>query len=54
MVAAARFTVSDGDATARYLRGKGVPFHEKDGRLWIGPEAAEGAIIEFVSPDERR
>jgi catechol 2,3-dioxygenase-like lactoylglutathione lyase family enzyme len=54
MVAAARFTVSDGDATARYLRGRGVPFHEKDGRLWIGPEAAEGAIIEFVSPDERR
>jgi catechol 2,3-dioxygenase-like lactoylglutathione lyase family enzyme len=54
MVAAARFTVSDDDATARYLRGKGVPFHEKDGRLWIGPEAAEGAIIEFVSPDERR
>jgi len=54
MVAAARFTVSDGDATARYLRGKGVTFHEKDGRLWIGPEAAEGAIIEFVSPDERR
>ena len=56
MVAAARFTVSDGDATARYLRGKGVPFHEKDGRLWIGPEAAEGAIVEFVSPSagERR
>jgi catechol 2,3-dioxygenase-like lactoylglutathione lyase family enzyme len=54
MVAAARFTVSDGDATARYLRGKDVPFHEKDGRLWIGPEAAEGAIVEFVSPDERR
>jgi len=54
MVAAARFTVGDGDATARYLRGKDVPFHEKDGRLWIGPEAAEGAVVEFVSPDERR
>jgi catechol 2,3-dioxygenase-like lactoylglutathione lyase family enzyme len=54
MVAAARFTVGDGDAAARYLRGKDVPFHEKDGRLWIGPEAAEGAVVEFVSPDERR
>lgn len=54
MVAAARFRVGDTAATARYLRGQGVSFQEGGGRLWIGPEAAEGAIVEFVSPDERR
>ena len=54
MVAAARFTVGDTAATARYLRGQGVSFQEGGGRLWIGPEAAEGAIVEFLSPHERR
>jgi len=56
MVAAARFTVSDPGATARYLRGRGVPFRESEGRLWTSPEAAEGAILEFVpaSASERR
>lgn len=56
MVAAARFTVSDSAATARYLRGKGIALQERDGRLWVGPEAAEGAIVEFVpsSAGERR
>jgi catechol 2,3-dioxygenase-like lactoylglutathione lyase family enzyme len=48
MVAVARFAVSDMAATARYFRGQGVPFHENSGRLSIGPEAAEGAILEFV------
>lgn len=50
MVAAARFTVSDIAATARDLRGKGVPPRESGGRIWIGPETAEGAILEFVPP----
>jgi catechol 2,3-dioxygenase-like lactoylglutathione lyase family enzyme len=56
MVAAARFTVGDAAATARYLRGQGVAPNEGEGRLWIGPEAAEGAIVEFVpaSTSERR
>jgi glyoxalase-like protein len=55
MVAAARFTVSDLAATARYLRGQGIPLQENGGRIWIGPEAAEGAILEFVpSTGERR
>jgi len=54
MVAAARFTVRDAAVTARYLRDKGVPVQESDGRIWVGPEAAEGAIVEFVpSPGER-
>jgi hypothetical protein len=48
MVAAARFTVRDAAATARYLRGKGVPVQERDGPIWVGPEGAEGAILEFV------
>lgn len=49
MVATARFTVSDVAATARHLRAQGVAFQENGGRLWAGPEAAEGAIVEFVS-----
>ena len=48
MVAAARFGVSDVAATARYLRGQGVPVREGDARIWIAPENAEGAILEFV------
>ena len=50
MVAAARFTVSDIAATARDLRAKGVPLEESGGRIRIGPETAEGAILEFVPP----
>ncbi|HXP75181.1 MAG TPA: VOC family protein [Stellaceae bacterium] len=48
MVAAARFTVRDATATANYLRGQGVPFLEREGRIWVKPEAADGAIVEFV------
>jgi len=48
MVAAARFAVRDVSATARYLRGQHVAFEERDGRIWVKPEAAEGAIVEFV------
>lgn len=49
MVAVARFTVADMDATARYLRSQGVSFHERKGAIWVAPELAEGAIVEFVS-----
>jgi len=48
MVAAARFRVSDVAATARYLRGQGVPLEERNGGIWVGPDAAEGAILELV------
>jgi catechol 2,3-dioxygenase-like lactoylglutathione lyase family enzyme len=54
MVAAARFTTGDLAVTARYLHAQGIPMQEGNGRIWVGPEAAEGAILEFVSPDERR
>ena len=48
MVASARFGVSDLAATARYLRGQGVPLQERNDRIWVEPNAAEGAILEFV------
>ena len=56
MVAVARYAVSDIASTARYLRDQGVPIQQKDGRVWVGPEVAEGAILEFVpaSARERR
>lgn len=56
MVAVARYAVSDIASTARYLRDQGVPLQQKDGHVWVGPEAAEGAILEFVptSAQERR
>jgi glyoxalase-like protein len=56
MVAAARFSVHDTAETARYLSGRGIAHRESNGRIWVGPEAAEGAIVEFVpaSTTERR
>ena len=48
MVAAARFAVSDVAATARYLRDHGVSFRQHGDRIHVGPDLAEGAIIEFV------
>jgi Glyoxalase-like domain len=48
MVAAVRFSVRDTAATVRYLQGRGIAHRADDGRIWVGPEAAEGAIVEFV------
>jgi catechol 2,3-dioxygenase-like lactoylglutathione lyase family enzyme len=48
MLVAARFAVRDTAATGHYLRGHGVAHRADDGRLWVGPEAAEGAVVEFV------
>ena len=48
MVATVRFTVSDVAATARCLRSQAVRFQELDGRIWVEPEVAEGAIVEFA------
>jgi catechol 2,3-dioxygenase-like lactoylglutathione lyase family enzyme len=48
MGAVARFAVSDLAATAAYLRRQGVAAQERPDRLWVGPDAAEGAIVEFV------
>jgi hypothetical protein len=48
MVAVARFAVSDVAATARYLRGQGIPFEERNEGIRVAPGLAEGAIVEFV------
>jgi len=48
LVAVARFAVSDLAATADLLRDLGVGIREQPGRLWAMPNAAEGAIVEFV------
>ncbi|MGH7125395.1 MAG: hypothetical protein ACREFI_13555, partial [Stellaceae bacterium] len=48
MVAVARFAVSDVAATARYLRGQGIPFEERKDHIWVAPGLAEGAIVEFA------
>jgi len=48
MVAVARFAIGDVATTARYLRGQGIPFQERDGQIRVGRDLAEGAVIEFV------
>lgn len=48
MVAVARFAVSDVATTARYLRGQGIPFEERNECIQVTPGLAEGAIVEFV------
>ena len=53
LLRAARFEVNDIAATARYLRGQGVPVEERNGRIRVGPDAAEGAILEFVAASAR-
>jgi Glyoxalase-like domain len=56
VVAGARFSVRDTAQTARYLRERGIVHGESKGRIWVGPDAAEGAIVEFVpvATTERR
>lgn len=48
MVAAARFAVADVAATARALRERGAACRQDAGRVWVLPDAAEGAIVEFA------
>jgi glyoxalase-like protein len=49
MVAVARFRVTDLEATAGYLRSNGVAFAERKGAIWVSPDLAEGAIVEFTA-----
>ena len=46
-VAAVSFAVSDRRALADLLAANGVRAHHGDGALWVAPDQAEGAIVEF-------
>ena len=46
-VAAARYQVDDLAATRRCLSDNGVAFNSLDGAVWIEPQDAAGAVIEF-------
>jgi hypothetical protein len=49
-IAATAFTVADLAATTKVLEGQGIDVrHTARGSVWVGPEAAEGAIVEFLS-----
>ncbi len=56
-VAAATLTVADLDATRAYLQNRGIGVEDAGGRVWVGPEWAGGAVLEFVpqtaDPDPR-
>jgi catechol 2,3-dioxygenase-like lactoylglutathione lyase family enzyme len=49
-IAATAFTVADLGATLNFLEARGIEVRDaKRESVWVGPEAAEGAIVEFLS-----
>lgn len=49
-IAATSFTVADLAATSNFLEARGIEVRKtKRGSVWVGPEAAEGAIVEYLS-----
>ena len=49
-IAATSFTVADLAATSKFLEARGIEVRNtKRGSIWVGPEAAEGAIVEFLA-----
>ena len=48
-VAAVSFEVADRRGLADLLAANGVGAHHGDGALWVAPDDAEGAVVEFCS-----
>jgi catechol 2,3-dioxygenase-like lactoylglutathione lyase family enzyme len=46
-VAAVSFEVAERRALADLLAANGVRAHQSDGALWVAPDDAEGAVVEF-------
>jgi glyoxalase-like protein len=49
IVAVARFAVADLATTGTFLRNRGVSFRERKDAIWVAPDFAEGAIVEFIA-----